>query len=193
MTTYGEGRIVRLAKSLKLAGIDPEVAGRIMEGGEAIPKKAENAVVAAWMRGAMERMDQFLEPETRHAVREGCACCLGGKRLKDAKAMASAYDTLEDRIRVIDETRMCYFQNVTLQEDGTIRLGFFPDGWDHYSCPCLHGVDEPLSITYCYCCGGHVKHHMQVALGRTLAVEVVSSALSSGGRLPCVFALSIVE
>ncbi len=193
MSTYGDGRIARLAQSLKRARLAPEVADHIMAGGEELPKGATNEQVATWMKGAMARMDASLDRGARHAVRQGCACCLGGKRREQARAVAANYATLEERIRAIDETRMCYFQNVRMLEDGRIRLGYFPDGWDHYTCPCLRGTDEILSITYCYCCGGHVQHHMETALGLHLEVEVVSSSLSSGGKLPCVFALTIVE
>lgn len=192
MGAYWDGRIARLAQRLGRAHLAPEIVDRIMAGAEALPKGATHAEVAVWMKGAMERMDALLERETRYAVREGCACCLGGKRREQAKAVAANYATLEERIRAISETRMCYFQNVRLLEDGKIRLSFFPDGWDHYPCSCLRGTHETFSITYCYCCGGHVRRHMQTALDLPLAVEVVSSSLSSGGRLPCVFELRIV-
>ena len=192
MTTYEYGHIVRLAESLEKAGIDPEIAARILEGGEEIHKDTKKEVIAAWMKGAMDRMDQLLEPETRHAVRQACACCLGGKRLTLSRAIAREHATLEERIRAANETHFVFGHSVTRQEDGTIRVQFAPDGLEAYRCPCLK-AQEPLSITYCYCCGGHVKHHLQIALGRKLEVEAVSTALSSGGRLPCVFALTIVE
>ena len=44
-------------------------------------------------------MDKLLKPRTRHEVREGCACCLGGKRLKLSKAIARDHETLEERLR----------------------------------------------------------------------------------------------
>lgn len=62
MSTYEYGRIARLAQSLEEAGIDAGVASRILESGEAIHKSTKNAAIAAWMQGAMERMDQLLEP-----------------------------------------------------------------------------------------------------------------------------------
>lgn len=49
------------------------------------------------------------------------------------------------------------------------------------------------SITYCYCCGGHIKHHLQIALGRSLVLKVRSSALSSGHKRPCSFLFTIKE
>jgi len=192
MTTYEYGRIAKLARSLEKHGVNPEVSAGILEGGEAIGGRAKKEVIAAWMRDAMDRMDRLLEPEMRHAVREACACCLGGKRLKLSKAIAKEHTTLEERISAAAETHYVFGHSVTRQEDGTIRVQFAPDGLESYRCPCLPHTPEPFAITYCYCCGGHVKHHLQIALGRALHVEVVSSVLSSGGKRPCVFDLTIV-
>ena len=192
MTTYEYGRIAKLARSLEKHGFDPEVSAGILEGGEAIGVRAKKEVIAAWMRDAMDRMDRLLEPEMRHAVREACACCLGGKRLKLSKAIAKEHATLEERISAAAETHYVFGHSVTRQEDGTLRVRFAPDGLESYHCPCLPHTPEPFPITYCYCCGGHVKHHLQIALGRALHVEVVSSVLSSGGKRPCVFDLTIV-
>jgi hypothetical protein len=44
-----------------------------------------------------------------------------------------------------------------------------------------------------YDCGGHVKHHLQTALGRQLQLTVLSSALSSEGQKPCKFSFAIVD
>ncbi len=41
-------------------------------------------------------------------------------------------------------------------------------------------------------CGGHVKHHLQIALGRDVESAVRSSALSSGGKRPCAFSFRFV-
>ena len=70
---------------------------------------------------------------------------------------------------------------------------FQPEDKPPYRYPCLPEAVEPLPITYCYCCGGHVKHHLGIALGRELAVEVRSSILSSGGKKPCRFLLGFAE
>lgn len=126
-------------------------------------------------------------------MREACACCLGGKRLQLSKAIARNHATLEERICAANETSYVFGHSVTQRDDGTIRVQFFPDGLASYRCPCMPKATEPMSITYCYCCGGHAKHHLQIALGRRLEVEAIHTALSSGGKLPCTFAFTIVE
>lgn len=145
------------------------------------------------MKEAMLRMDNLLDRETRYAVREACACCLGGKRLKIAKGISRANENLEDRIKAANEARYVFGHSVTMMEDGRILVCFWPEGLTEYRCVCLPKAKEPLSITYCYCCGGHVKHHLQIALGQKLACKVRFSAVSSGGKKPCTFIFSMGE
>lgn len=193
MKRYEYGRIERLGLSLEKAGIAQEVIDRVMAGGEEIRRGTRPEEKAAWLRGAMVRMDETLDEPTRRAVREACACCLGGKRLEVSKGIARDHGSLEERIRAANEAPFVFGHAVTLQEDGRVLVRFAPEGQDRYSCPCLSKAREPLPITYCYCCGGHVRHHLQIALGRKLACEVVSSALSSGWTQPCTFLFTLEE
>ncbi len=146
---------------------------------------------ADWMRGAMQRMDQLLAPYVRQAVREGCACCLGGKREKSVKEIDKRGGSLEERITAANETKYVFGHSVSLQEDGCIIVAFSADGLAPYNCVCLPKAKQSVPITYCYCCGGHIKHHLQIATGRALDLTVLSSAVSSGGQAPCKF--SFVE
>jgi hypothetical protein len=191
MKTYEYGKIGVLAENLEKAGVAPEIIAQIMEGGADIRQSMTPEKKAGWLREAMQRMNQLLDRETRQAVREGCACCLGGKREKLSKAIAKQHETLEERIKAANETKFVFGHSVTLQEDGRVLVSFFPEGREHYRCACLGDVKEPLPITYCYCCGGHVKHHLQNALGREMSVTVRSSALSSGGKHPCTFLFTL--
>lgn len=193
MKRYEYKRIEKLGASLDKAGVPQEAIGRIMAGGEGIRRGTRPEEKAEWLRGAMVRMDELLDEPTRRAVREACACCLGGKRLGMSKEIARTHDSLEERIRAANEARFVFGHSVTLQEDGKVLVRFAPEGQDRYSCACLPKAREPLPITYCFCCGGHVKHHLQIALGRKLACEVVSSALSSGWARPCTFLFSMEE
>ena len=191
---YEYGRIARLDEQLRAAGVAEETITRIMAGGEAIRKTARPEVKVAWLRGAMERMDQLLDSTTCIAVREGCACCLGGKRGEISKAIGKEHATLPERIAAANEARFVFGHSVTLQPDGRVLVCFAPEGQAPYRCACLGGqVVEPISLTYCACCGGHVKHHLQQALGRKLSCEVRSSALASGQTEPCSFLFTFVD
>jgi hypothetical protein len=193
MTTYEYGRITQLAKKLTEAGIAQEIIDKIMEGGESVGKTATPVRKADWMSGAMDRMDALLGNATRRAIRESCACCLSGKRSQISKQIVKDHATLEDRIKAANEARLVFGHSVTLEDDGRILVRFSPDGQEHYRCVCLPKARGPISITYCYCCGGHAKHHLQQALGKKLTCEVRSSALESDGKRPCTFLFTIEE
>ena len=192
MKEYQYGRIARLGEKLQEAGIAQDVIEQIMAGGESILRGTKPDKKAAWMKEAMRRMDQLIDKETRYAVREACACCLGGKRLKTVKQIARDFEGLQDRVTAADAATLVFGHSVTLEEDGRVLVRFSPEGLPAYRCVCLPQAREPLSITYCYCCGGHVKHHLQIALGRDLACTVRSSALSSGGKRPCTFSFALL-
>jgi hypothetical protein len=190
MKNYEYHRITKLEEQLEAAKIDKKIVARIMEGGEDILRKTSPKEKADWMRDAMLRMNKLLDFTTRKTVREGCACCLGGKRLKTSLAIAKENSSLEGRIKAANAAN--YIGNVTVQENGEILVRFYPEGQEHYRCVCLPKAEKPLPVTYCYCCGGHVKHHLQIALGRELDCTARSSALSSGGKLGCVFSFKIM-
>lgn len=189
---YGYGRIGKLAEKLAEAGIDEKLTARIMKDGESITASTRQEGKADWMREAMRRMDNLLPEDERHAVRESCACCLGGRRLALSRSIARNNETVAARVKAANETPFVFGHSVKRLANGNIRVSFFPEGQTEFKCVCLRKATEPISITYCYCCGGHVKHHLQIALGEALACRVVSSALSSGGKKPCLFEFSRV-
>ncbi len=193
MENFEYGRFRVLAERLAEAGVDPEITDRILAGCESIRKTDKPEKKAEHMRVVMDRMDDLLDAQTRHAVREACACCLGGKRIEISKGIAKAHDTLEKRIKAANEAKFVFGHSVTLQQDGRILVMFAPEGLESYRCVCLRHPKKLMSITYCYCCGGHAKHHLQTALGRKLSCAVRSSALASGGKEPCTFLFSIQE
>jgi len=190
MNNYEYQRIGKLAEQLESANVDREKIDQIMEGGKDILKKARPEKKAEWMRGAMLKMNKLLDVQTRKTVREGCACCLGGKRLTISKAIAKENDTLEARIKAANEAKYIFGHSVKMMENGEIHVQFAPDGLESYRCYCIKS-EKPLPITYCFCCGGHVKHHLQIALGKEMDCTTRSSALSSGGKFPCAFSFKL--
>ncbi len=92
MPTYEYGKIAKLAVNLEQAGVAPDVIAEIMAGGEEIRKGDKQEKKAGWLREAMLRLNRLLDKETRLAVREGCACCLRGKRLELSKKIAKQHE-----------------------------------------------------------------------------------------------------
>ncbi|MCE5260287.1 MAG: hypothetical protein LLG44_14695 [Chloroflexi bacterium] len=190
---YPYGRTARLDGVLREAGIDEGLIAQIMAGGEAVKKTDKQAVKVAWLRGAMQRMDALLDHDTRVRVRAMSACCLEGERGKLARKLARENETLAERIAAANAAHFLFGHSVTEQLDGSLLVLFQPEGQPAYRCSCLGEVSEPLSLTYCMCCGGHVRHHLQTVLGCELACEVLSSALASAGRQPCSFVLTYAQ
>jgi hypothetical protein len=193
MKNYEYDRIAVLATQLGKAGIKRENFDKIMEGGENILRKTSPSEKADWLRKAMVRLNRFLDLKTRKAVREGGACRMTGRPLKASQAIASKNQSLEDRIKAANKAIAVYGGCVRMQENGEVLMRFSSEGLDHYRCPCLPGADKTLPVTYYFCCGGHVKYHLQIQLGRELDYTIQSAALSSGGKLPCTFSLRIRE
>ena len=193
MKKYEYGRINTLFQKLKEAQIDNKTIIEIIRGGELIRKTTNSKKKAEWMKDAMIRMDKLLDSKIRYSIREACACCLGGKRFKKAKEIFKNNDNFNSRIDEANTTKFLFGHSVTLQNDGKILVSFYPNNLEKYKCVCLPKAEEPISITYCYCCGGHVKHHLQAVLGIKLELKVRSSALSSDGKKPCTFLFKIID
>ena len=193
MKNYEYRHIRKLAEQLEITGIDREIIDRIMVGGEDILRKTSPEKKADWLRVAMIRMDKLLDLPTRKAVREGCACRLGRQTTKFSQGIAKDNATLEARIAATNKTFMAFGGGVWMQDNGEIIVRFAPKGPEGYRCSCLPKAEKPLSVTYCYCCGGHVKYHFQISLGLKLDYTVISTALSSGGESPCTFSFRIKE
>jgi hypothetical protein len=191
MKNYENHRIGELATQLGKAGIRQEIIEKIMEGGVNILRKSSPAKKADW--GAMFRMNELLDLKTRKTIREACACRLTGQPLKASQAIARENKSLEDRIKAANKAISVFGGCVRMQENGEVLMRFGLEGLGHYRCPCLPGADKPLPVTYCFCCGGHVKYHLQISLGLELDYTIRSTALSSSGKLPCTFSLRIKE
>ena len=191
MKNYEDHRIGELAAQLTKAGIKQETIDKIMVGGEDILRKTTPAKKAEWMRESMLRMNKLLGLKTRKAVREACACRLTGRPLKASQGIAAKNKSLQDRIKAANKAIAVYGGCVRIQDNGEILMRFGPEGLDHHRCPCLPGADKSLPVTYCFCCGGHVKYHLQIQLGLELDYTIQSTALSSGGKLPCTFTFRI--
>jgi len=186
---YEYGRIQKLHDSLVKHHVAEATIREIMVGGEKITKQTKPVVKAQWLQEAMDRMDNLLSVVERKVIREGCACCLGGERFKKSKSIFISNHSLEARVDALNQTKLVIGHSAILQKDGSIIVSFQPENWEKYRCACIPQAQGGVSLTYCACCGGHVKHHVQTATGLTLQCEVISSALQSEGKSPCRFRL----
>jgi hypothetical protein len=186
---YSFGKIQKLADSLEANKIKKTIINKIMINGNTIKQTDKNEKKAKWFYNAMIVMDNELDDETRKKVRQDCACCLGGKRHELCVRINKNYETTEKRIEVANQTKLVFGNGVRILSKGKYEVSFFPEKMESKMCPCLKGLDETMTITYCYCCGGHVKYHLETVLGKKLSVKVLETVLSTNGRKGCRFEL----
>jgi hypothetical protein len=186
--------VEKLMRMLKVQNVDPAVAAEIMRGHEGISdeRKLERP---AFMVHAMEVMDERLDFRTRCDVRDACACSKHTWRKKAVQEVAREYQgrSLEARLEALGQVK--YMGNPVLNADGTITGGVGTEGGFPCPCPLFKGwtYEEPVSLTYCLCCGGHFRYHYQIALGVKLRTKaVLSSALASQQREACRFVFEVV-
>ena len=187
---YEYGKIDRLSESLGKNNVPKQIYLAIMKDGELIKRTSKNKEKSKWLFGAINTMDKLLDPYLKKRIREDCACCLSGKRQKLCKNVNKEYSTIEERIEAINKTHYVFGNGVKIIGKGKYEVTFFNEDLPIKKCVCVKDLEGKMSITYCFCCGGHVKHHLQTVLGVPLEVKTISSALSSEGKKNCRFQLS---
>jgi hypothetical protein len=179
------GAVENFRRALVDLRVDDASVAQIMEGYEKITDKRPKAQRAAFFAQAIKRMDTLFEADTCHAIRDACACSKGGWRLKAVQKLAKAceHSSLEEKIEGLRQ--ITHMGNPVLNDDGTITAGIGGEEGCPCACPVFDGLDwqEPVSLTYCYCCAGK----------KLITKSVVSSALDSLGKQPCRFVYEIVE
>jgi hypothetical protein len=191
---YEFGKIEDLDQSLIKHGIKNNIRKKIMENGNQIKKTSKNEARAEWFLNAINTMDELLDEETKKKVREDCACCLEGKRHKLCKEINKKYKTSEEKIKAINDTHFVFGHEIKMIGKNKYEVIFFDEKIPEKRCSCLKVImDKEMSKTYCYCCGGHVKYHLETILGKKLNVEFKASALTSMGKKSCHFILTELE
>lgn len=186
---YAYARIRMLAEQLRKHGIAPSMIRTIMVGGEKIRKSTNPRSKAEWMKQAMQKIDRLLDKKTRYKVREDCTCSTKGKRLKTMKEIARNNPDADGIINAIHKTHI--FGHKVERIGNEVMVTFFPEQEGKYQCVCLRHAQDPISVTYCHCCKGHVLKLMEVAMSRSLTADVISTVLSTNGARTCKFAIHL--
>ena len=101
--------------------------------------------------------------------------------------------TVEERVAILNTYEMYEQPHCKINDDGTLGVFIWfkgDDGRYYCVCPDMEGRRDapPVSLTYCGCCGGHLKYHLQNSLGVSLKLKkIVSSPLNSCGGKYCEF------
>ena len=157
------------------------------------------------------KMNEYLTAEQRYAAmeQEGCHKNKGGRYDTQSRDFAQKHidKSLVEKIEELSNK----WGNVYLNDDGTISVhacNIDDDAGIFNVCHCLfekykeeaklflsEHPDKILSFseTFCGCCAGHQKHHLQIKLGVKLRLKTIETSLSKTekGR-PRVFTYEII-
>ncbi|MFZ5354029.1 MAG: hypothetical protein ACOZCL_15095 [Bacillota bacterium] len=191
----------RLKKSLVEYQLDDSLIQQVFEGFESIKDTSPKKEKVLFMRQAMKILDESLDYNKRYEIIDTCACCLGGetgKKVRDfAKSIKGKEMTLAEKIQILRETRP-FDTSAELHDNDIIYDGVFYKVDDEYRCACgcigNFELEEPISSTFCLCCAGHFRYHLQKALDIKLkTINIESSPIESMGKKPCVFVFQIIK
>ena len=187
-------KIEKMLETMREQGISEDVIARLPM--PRIKKVAPEEIVAF-----VEGMDKQLSKEQCISVMNEQGCSKSNKFSAAFRKFGEAHcdKTLAEKIALMSEFDSPHKADVCLlNDDGTItlRFGIF-DRKGEWSCPCspvkkLKPYTFPL--TYCACCGAHLRYTHEFALGVKLRLrEAVSSKANSDGEKPCEFVYEIAE
>jgi hypothetical protein len=177
----------------RLAG--EEVMRQVMEGSERLASSAKPEKVAAWVKGAIDRLDTLADEGTRREIMQACGfnCALANQSpIEKAKARRKRFPTL-DAFLVAEQYNPP--AGTRLSRVGDILYQYYiPHSFTHPMrcyCSLLRGLPagETASLTYCQCSRGFVMKFWEEVLGRPVQVEILQSAVS--GADECLFAIHL--
>jgi hypothetical protein len=192
MGKYNIAVINKLNQCLSENGIEKTIHKKIMESGELIKGSSKPEELSEWCFNAMTKMDKLLDENIIKKVREDCACLKGGQREKLCEEINKKFTKDEDRIKAVNESHFVFGHEIKMTGKGKYEVKFKDDNEPEKKCDCLggrlNGLNKNWSKTWCYCCGGQVKNHLEVLLGRKFEVKIITTALSKKGK-NCYFEL----
>ena len=170
-----------------------ETRETIMAGSEGIAD-ASAEEVAAWLRGAMDRMDALVDEATRMQIMEnlGFNCAeVNSSHISRMVAKREKFATLEDFLEA--EERKPTRGTRLLREGDVVYQHYDPRSSYKVRCFCSlwRGLapDENASLTWCHCSRGFVTKLWEAYLGRPAHVELVESCIT--GAEACKFAIHL--
>lgn len=186
------GKVKRLAVALTNHGCTKQEAEEFISSAKGV-LDADKRGIARWFRENLSRLEDRADFKQ---ICEECACCLGGKREAAARQIFKEEPDLKSRVNRLLKTPLIIGCGGEMLDEKTFTVHFFPKQ-DYYVCSCLRlqpsQMDQSMPDSYCYCCCGHIKHHIQKALGYSVEVELITSALTTSCKEGCTFCVKIGE
>lgn len=173
--------------------VSKEIYETIIEGNQQITVASKASTVASWVQGTMERLDQFVDEETRTQIMRNCGhkCALGHRREVEKIRASRRKNKTEEEF--LHELQTDPPPGVRYERDGNILYQIYMPHSHNLQCYCplLRGLksDEKISPTYCQCSQGYVATSWEIILERQVRVELIESCVS--GSNECKFAIYI--
>lgn len=191
----------KFRETLAQFAIDESTVCEINKGYEDVVSKTNKKIKSAYMKQALDVMNENLSKERVQMILEANACCKSGTRLKVSKEFAKTYKdlTIEERLKQINECPQMYMGTAELDNDGLLivhAVSYYQEGRFECVCPTISKVKRKYNIPreYCYCCGGHFRFHYELMLDVKLELcSIVSSPHDTNGQKPCVFKYCIID
>ncbi len=176
------GRIGRWATIIEQE-TDHNIAEKVMENAEQL-KSLDYVGKAAWIKGAVERLEHYAGEEKAKKIMEECGrkCC-GQTYRKKARELMGESKSLKEFIEKLNKAGLGGGR-LTFKDENTIT-----GGYNHCYCGQVKQTKEPLPRVYCYCSAGWYKQLFESALGRPVDVELVQSIVS--GAHTCEFIIKL--
>jgi hypothetical protein len=186
--------ILAIGESVERIAGEP-LAKKIMEGSELITARTGKKERAEWVKGAMERMDAYLDEDARTQIMMNCGygCAEVNKRvIEQAKARRKKHKSIDEFLEA--EIRKPMRGTRLAREGNTLYLYYTPKTFaKSLRCYCglMRGLpaDETVSMTYCNCSKGFVEKFWENVLERSVKVRLIQSAVS--GAEECKFAIHL--
>jgi len=166
---------------------------KVMAGSEKLDTKSEPAEIAAWMKGAMDRLDKLVSKDTRAEIRKACGrgCAAANKgTIERARDKRRRFSSLDDYFAA--ELRKP-LTGTRLEKKGNALTWFFTPRTFNPPMKCFCGLmkglpeDEDISKTYCLCSRGFVERYWESVLDKPVKVELLESCLT--GARECKFSV----
>lgn len=184
------GMLIALEEIIeRFAGED--VMKKVMEDSEEITEKTDTEKKARWMKGAVKRLDELVDEETRFKIMENCGynCAEMNKgAIEEAAARRKKFKTADEFIEAEQKKPM---KGTRLVREGkTLYQYYTPQSYGvRCYCEMIAAAEGKVSPTYCHCSKGFVKKLWEAVLEKPVKVEFIHSVIS--GANECKFAIHV--
>lgn len=178
------GRLGRLARAIEKE-TNREVLLKVMKDVNQYESTSDYATKAAWIKGAIERLEGLVGEEKSKKILERCGrkCC-GPTTRKRAKELKKETKSIEEFINRLNKVGIGGGR-LHLRDKNTIT-----GGYDHCYCGQVKHTRQAFpKLTYCCCSVGWYKQLFESALEKPVEVEIKQSIIS--GAKSCEFTIHI--